>query len=423
MKRTSVFVVLVLMVILLLGSSYAASIRPGILGGAYDELLPEAVKGKTFVPSIKFRWEYDDNIFTTTKGEKNTYGVSEKESWKLYVEPKIDVHLLSDTSYLGGSYQYSLLYYTDRPDDDTEMAHDAQIDVRHRFSPGLEVALTDIFRYSEEPEIAEDIVTAGGVRTLTLQRNGDYYYNRGSAAMNVRLSPQLWMNLNYANVYVDYDDAGVSYYYDRMINTAGGKLQYLATPESRINLGVTYANVDYDSDALRKDSDSWIGFVGLNQTLAKYTVGSITAGWENRDFSDVDISEDAPFVDVNIASGLGKKSNAKAGYRYGLTETAYAQFGAEQAHTLYAGVNAWLANWTSVHFNTSYEMAEFEGSIPGRATSAKDEDVWLLGIVLRQRVHRDMYLEVGYRRTDVSSDYDNSDYERNRYYVGFGGIF
>jgi len=34
-----------------------------------------------------------------------------------------------------------------------------------------------------------------------------------------------------------------------------------------------------------------------------------------------------------------------------------------------------------------------------------------------------MYLEAGYRRTDVNSDYDGSTYDRNRYYLGFGGIF
>ena len=79
MKRISLLV-------LLLVAGLLVSPRPA-LGGSYDELLPEAVKGKPVVPSIKLRWEYDDNIYTTTDGEKATYGVSEEESWKLYVEP------------------------------------------------------------------------------------------------------------------------------------------------------------------------------------------------------------------------------------------------------------------------------------------------------------------------------------------------
>jgi len=435
MKNISLVVFLVVGV-LLVGSGEAASLRPGILGGAYDELIPEAVRGKTFVPSIKLRFEWDDNIYTTTELEKTIPGVSEQESWKLYVEPKIDVHWLSTTSYLGLGYQFSMIYYTDRAEDDTDMAHDLAGDLRHRFSPGVEIALRDIFRRSEEPDVAEQIVTAGGVRNIPYQRQGDYYYNQASAGLNLQASRQLWFNFNYANTYIDYDEGeqvidiysgqprpGASYYYDRMTHSVGGRAQYIATPESKINAGVVYANIDYDADALRKDSQAWIGYVGLDQSLTKTAVASILAGWESRDFSDVDITEDSPYVDLSLASKIGKKGNGKVGYRYGFTETAYEAFGVEEAHTLYAGLTAWLANSTCLHVNTSYEMASFEANLPGRPAGESDEDAWLLGIVLRQHVHRNMYLEAGYRRTDIDSDYAGSEYERNRYFVGFGGIF
>jgi len=430
MKKTWLLVAFAVVGILMMGSGQAASIRPAILGGAYDELLPDAVKGKPFVPSIKVRWEYDDNIYTTTDLEKSK-GFSDEESGKLYVEPKLDLHWLTDTTYFGASYQYSLIWYENRADDDTDMAHDALLDIRHRFSPGFEVAVRDLFRYREEPEIAEDIVTAGGTIHLPYQRNGDYYYNRASVAGNLQLSRQMWANLSYANLLIDYGEDtvkadgthGASYYYDRMVHTIAGKLQYLATPESKINLGLTYGDIDYDADSLSKDADAWTGYVGLDQSLTKNAVASISAGWDYRDYTDAGVSEDSPYVNVSLSSGLGKKGNGTVGYRYGLTETSHQQFGGEEAHTIYAGLNTWLATWTSVHFNTSYEMASFEAMIPGRSTSQRDEDAWLLGVVLRQHVHRDMYLEAGYRRTDVNSDYDGSTYDRNRYYLGFGGIF
>jgi len=437
MKKTSSLVVFLAMGVLLLGSVEAASIRPAILGGAYDELLPDALKGKPFVPSIKLRLEFDDNIYTTTELEKNTYGISEEESWKLYVEPKIDLHWLTATSYLGLSYQFGLIYYTDRAEDDTDMAHDALLDVRHRFSPAFEVILRDLFRYSEEPEIAEQIVTAGGIRSIPFQRSGDYYYNQANVGVNVKVSPQVLMNLTYTNLLIDYDEEewvidpdgtprrGASYFYDRMTNSVGGKLQYLATPESKLNLGVRYADADYDADALMKDSTAWIVYLGLDQSLTKRSVASIAAGWENRDLSDVDITEDAPFVDISLASAVGKRGNGKVGYRYGLSETEHAAFGVESAHTLYGGINAWLGALTSLHINTTYEMADFDSStiIAGRDVADRDEDAWLLGIVLRHHVTKDLYLEGGYRLTDISSDFEGSDYQRNRYYIGFGGIF
>jgi hypothetical protein len=436
MKKAS-FLVLLIAGVLLLGSAHAASIRPAFLGGAYDELLPDAVKGKLFVPSIDLRWEYDDNIYTTTKAEKADFGVSEEESWKLYVEPKIDIHWLSATTYFGLSYQYSFIWYDNRPEDDTDMAHDALVDFRHHFSPSVEVVVRDLFRSSEEPEIAEDIVTAGGIRIIPLQRNGGFDYNQATVGLNLQTGRRLWWNWSYTNLYVNFDEPesvldmtgtlrrGASYYYDRMAHSGAVKAQYLATPQCKVNAGVRFTDTDYDSDALLKDNQSWIAFVGVDHNLAKKCVGSVLVGWENRDYNDIDLTQDSPFVDLSLRSGFGKKSNATVGYRFALDETDQASYAFEELHTLYAGINAWLAAWTSLHVNTSYEMGSFDSGdiVAGRASGNRDQDVWLLGLVLRQHVNKDIYIEAGYRRTDVDSDFAGADYDRNRYFLGVGGIF
>jgi hypothetical protein len=431
MKKISLVAVLLAMGVLLMGSGQAASIRPAILGGAYDELLPEAVRGKTFVPSFNIRWEYDDNIYTTTDAEK-AMGLSEESTWKIYVEPKIDLHYLTATTYLGLSYQYSLIWYDDRVDDDTDMAHDAILDVRHHFSPDVEVVLRDLFRRSEEPELAEQIISAGGIRTIPYQRNGDYDYNRASAALNVQTGRQLLWNFSYNNLYVDFDEAawvdgrrGASYFFDRTANSGGIKAQYLATPQSRISLGVLYTDTSYDVAELLKDSESWIGYAGLAQNLTKDAVASIVAGWESREFEDVNVDENAPYVDISVASKVGKKGNAKVGYRFNMDETEQAAYAFQDLHTLYAGLNTWVATWTSLHVNATYELGRFNGAdaIAGRDFVDRDEDVLLLGLVLRQHVSEDLFVEAGYRLTDVQSDFEGSAYDRNRFYVGFGGIF
>jgi len=409
MKNISLIVVVVA-VAALLGSVQAASIRPAVLGGAYDELLPEAVKGKTFVPSIKVRWEYDDNVYAGN------------ESWKLYAEPKIDLHWISAVSYFGLSYQYSFIWYDDRPIDDTDMAHDFLLDVRHYFTPTIEVAVRDVFRFTQEPWVPEELL--GLAPEVSYRTLGDYLLNRASVALNVQTGRQVWWNVSYSNQVVDYDEDDWSASFDRMSHTGGLKLQYLATPQTKVNVGGTFTDIGYDeSPGNIKDSQSWIGYVGLDQNLTKKCIGSIIAGWENRDFDSLGDSEDAPYVDVSIASAMGKKGNVKAGYRHGLGETLWSDYAAREVNAFYGGLNAWLANWTSVHIHTSYEMADLERALFLGMPEKADEDVWLLGIVLRQHVHRDMYIEAGYRRTDVSSDISESDYERNRYYIGFGGIF
>jgi hypothetical protein len=408
------------------------------LGGAYDDLLPDAVKGKPFVPSIKIRFEYDDNIYTTTDGEKAAYGVSEQSSWKFYIEPKIDLHYLTATTYLGLGYQFSWIYYEDRPEDDSDIAHDVLADVRHRFSPSIELAIRDAFRSSEEPEIAEQIVSAGGVRTIPYQRNGDYIINQLGIGLNVQTGRNLLWNFSYANLMVDFDEdefvvdatgaarPGASYYYDRMVNTGAIVAQYIVTPETQIDIGGRYSDIDYDSDALMKDADDTLVYVGLSQDLSRTVVGKILAGWQKRDVSDVGVDENAPYVDASVASKIGKKGNGKLGYRYSLGDTQYAVYGVQRGHTLYGALNAWLMADTSLHIHTSYEMANLDSdfAIPGRTAAVdRDDDIWLLGIVVRHYVHRDIYLEAGYRLTDVDSDLANSSYDRNRFYLGCGGIF
>lgn len=428
MKKAS-FLGLLMVGVVVLG------IAPTVCAGAYDELLPDAVKGKTFVPSIKLRWEYDDNIYTTTAAEEANFGVDPEESWKLYIEPKIDVHWLTTDSYLGLTYQFSFIWYENR-EDDSDLAHDANIDVRHSFSPSVEVILRDIFRSSEEPQVAEDIVTAGGIRTIPLQRNGDYDYNRVTAGLNLKTGSRIWWNWSYTNLWVDFDEPevvvdamgvrpGASYYFDRMAHIGAVKAQYLATPQSKVNLGVTFTDTEYDSEALMKDSMSWIVYGGLDQNLTKTCVGSLLVGWENRDYDDIDVTNDSPFVDISVASGIGKRGNGRVGYRFAMDETDQASYAFEEQHTLYAGLNAFLAPWTSLHFNTSYEMGSYDSgdAVAGRASGDRDEDVWLLGLVLRQHVTKDIYVEAGYRRTDVDSDFAGADYDRNRYFAGVGGIF
>ncbi len=396
MKKTSV------VVLLAVGVLFLSSGR--VLGGAYDELLPEAVKGKTFVPSFMVKWEYDDNVFA---GD---------ESWKLYAEPKIDIHWLSPESYFGLGYQYSFIWYEDRVDD-TDMAHDALFDIRHQFTPSIEVAVRDLFRFTQEPATPEEIL--GMPREVSHRTMGDYLYNRASVALNIETGKGLWWNLSYANLAVDYDEDLASDLFDRMGHTGAVRLQYLATPQSKINVGGSFADMDYDSD-VGKDSEDWIGYVGLDQELTKKCIASIVAGWENRDFSELDESADAPYVDASLAAQLGKRGNGRIGYRHSFAETFSPFFALREVDTIYGGLNAFLAHWTSLHINTSYEMGELE--TPGEGDNV-DEDVWLLGAAVRQHVRKDMYFEAGYRRTDVESDFEGSTFDRNRFYIGFGGIF
>jgi hypothetical protein len=402
-----------------------------VLGGAYDELLPVLVRGRTFVPSFKSRLEYDDNIFTEEKDPV--------EQWKFVIEPKLDLHILSESSYLGLSYQYSLQIYEDR-DPKTDQSHDVVLIFNHKFSERFELRVRDTFRKMFEPELVEATVEEGlaGERVVTRRLRNDRDYNVFSPTVIVTITPKVSASATYENVWINYEDPDVSITGDRMENSGSASANYILSQQTYLTFVYRYQDIDYDSDEVKVDSISNIFSIGATHRFSPTLSGTLQAGVEHRDYGNftrtnddgtkelvTDKTQTAPYVNASLQAPLSETISTQVGYTYRIEETTEAAFLSQELQSVYLGISQSFTDRFSATFNATLDFGQFnvdEARYPDTQSNF-DEQTIQFAIVLRYALSSNWHLEGGWRFTDTDSDFSGQSYERNRTFVGVSAIF
>jgi hypothetical protein len=430
MKGTAV-VAAVAAVLALTLSAEGAQPAP-VLGGAYDELLPILVRGRTFVPSFKVRFEYDTNIFTEEDDPV--------KMWKFVIEPKFDIHILRELSYYGFSYQYSLQVYEDR-DPDTDQAHDFTLTLNQKVSERVEIRVRDRYRQMQEPELVEAIVEEGLAeeRVVTRRLRNDRDYNVFSPTLTVRVAPKINMSGTYEHVWVDYDDEEVSLTGDRIGQSAALTGSYILSSQTYLTLYYRYQDIDYDSDEEKVDSSSSIVAVGATHQFTPTVSGMLRVGVEWREYADftreaqdgteelvTDQKQTAPYIDASVRAPLSETISTQVGYSYRIEETTEAAFLSQELQSVYFSISQSFTDRFSAVFNATLDFGEHnldEARYPERTQTDFDEQTILFALVLRYRVKPNWHIEVGWRFSDVDSDFPGASYRRHRTFAGVSAIF
>ncbi|MBN1917044.1 MAG: outer membrane beta-barrel protein [Verrucomicrobia bacterium] len=431
MKWTVVLAAAAVVMAFVMDAEGAQFVGGPLLGGAYDELLPVLVRGRTFVPSFKARIEYDDNIFT-----EETDPV---EQWKLVIEPKLDLHILRETTYLGLSYQYSLQIYEDR-DPDTDQSHDASLTFNHKFSERVELRVRDRYRRMFEPELVEATVTdeVAGERVVTRRLRNDRDYNIFSPTVIVGVTPKLNGSVTYENVWVDYEDPEVSISGDYMQNSGSLAGNYILSQQTYLTFFYRYQDIDYDSDETKVDSTSNIASIGGTHRFSPTLSGTLQVGVERRTFADftrtaedgteeriTDQTQTAPYISASIRAPLSETISTEVGYSYRIEETTEAAFLSQELQSVYLAVSQSFTDRFSTTFNATLDFSEFsidEARFP-ETQSTFDEQSIAFALVFRYAISSNWHVEAGWRFTDVDSDFPRQSYRRNRPFVGVSAIF
>lgn len=431
MKRTIVVAVAAAVVALVMSAEGAQPAFGPVVGGAYDELLPILVRGRTIVPSFKIRFEHDDNIFT-----EETDPVKQ---WKFVLEPKIDIHILRELAYYGLSYQYSLQVYEDR-DPDTDQSHDVTLTLNQKLSERLEVKVRDRYRHMQEPELVEVTVAEGpvGERVITRRQRNDRDYNVFSPNVIVGVTPKVNTSLAYEHIWVDYEDAEVSITGDRIQQSGSATANYILSPKTYLTLLYRYHDIDYDSDESKVDSTSNVVSVGATHQFSPTLTASLQVGVEWRDFADytrttadgteevvTDQEQTAPYVSASIRAPVSETIATEVGYTYRIEETTESAFLSQELQSVYLGISQSFTDRFSAVFNATLDFGEHsidEARFP-ETQSDFDEQTLLFALVFRYRIKPNWNAEVGWRFTDVDSDFPGQSYRRNRTFVGVSAIF
>jgi len=431
MKGTIVAAVAAAVLALALSAQGAQPALAPIAGGAYDELLPRLVRGRTFVPSFKIRWEYDDNIFTEE--------TDEVAQWKLAVEPKFDIHILRDLSYYGLSYQYSLSYFPDR-DPTTDQSHDVFLQLHQKFSERVELVVRDRYRHMLEPELVEATVEEGTAdeRIVTRRLRNERDYNVLSPTLNIGVSPQLDASLGYSYLFVDYEDPEVSINGDYDLQKATISANYILSSTTYLSASYNYQDIDYDYDDNKIDSTANVFSIGGTHQFSPTLTGTLRVGLERREFADytrtnaegeeelvTDQTQTAPNISATLRAPLSETLSTELGYTYRIEETTEAAFISQEMQSIYLGVSQSFTDRFSAVFNATVDFGDFDPD-EARFTESEEkyeEDTLLFALVFRYKIKPNWHAEIGWRFTDTDSDFPGQSYTRNRTFIGVNAIF
>ncbi len=375
---------------------------------AQYEPVAEEEKGKPFTVSATLREEYDDNIFTSD--------TDQEESWKTEIVPSFVFNYPLDQTLLSARLTYGLTYFGDRPGEDFDHHVDFVGRVAHTFSPRFDIDIRDRFRYEFEPDLQE-----GGT---TRRVDGDYIMNEASAFARFQWVPRFGNTLEYVNRYIDYNDHLISISEDRMEHTVNLENRWQVQPATVGVIGYRFNYIAYRG--IERDSLGHIFFGGVDHKLLDTWVASMRAGAEFRDFEAGD-DEVGPWVSMSTTYNYLPGSSLSFGYTHSFQTTDIGAFTTTAADSFSLSLSHAITPKLGFRVSSSYTINGFDGDNTIGEVEDVDKDFNEYPLFVEGAVtygfSRYLSAEAGYIRTQLDSDFEGRDYERNRYYIGVRGTY
>jgi hypothetical protein len=143
----------------------------------------------------RLRLGYDDNVYQSDGAEGRP---SKKDSFRIIEEIELMLSLNMERTYLGLRYRPSLIWYSDRDNDDMDFLHDLDLNFMHTFSPQLSLSISDTLRASQLPELQDE--------NFVVRQNDDNYLQFGVATLSYKIRPETRIDLSGRHVLLRYSD-------------------------------------------------------------------------------------------------------------------------------------------------------------------------------------------------------------------------
>jgi Putative beta-barrel porin 2 len=430
------------------------------------ELTPQQ-STKWWSVSATLRGFYDDNYNTSPANfrylDPNTGLVTTttpRSSFGFEVSPSIGINIPLEGTFIGLNYTYSLRYYEDREDHNSDMTHQADLRVTHAFTDTFKVDFKDSFVDTQEPQIV-DLVNS---TPLLRRSNSDVVRNHGSIDFNAQISRLFSISFGYENTFYDYEDEGDGSYsalLDRTEHLAKLDFQWHVQPSTIAHLGYQYGLINYNrkdslvppiggvpvpyvpgspTDPETRNNRSHYIFVGADQTFTSQLLASVRLGVQITDFPN------AVAIDATSPSGYRDDSNsdvspyADASLTYTYAEGSFAQLGIRHARNqtdlaFVPGTSTAIMDQTSTtvygiitHRITPKITGNLMGQIQisdfaGTQSSGDTDMLYIIGLNFNYQFNPFLSAELGYNYDRLDSDVVYADgnsrsFTRNRVYIG-----
>jgi hypothetical protein len=358
--------------------------------------------------SATLRGFYDDNVNTAPDGaDKN-------ESFGIEVAPGVGLNLRNDATTVGLGYRYSGKYYESISTWDH--THTARLSLDHSFNERYRLGLSDSFVVGQEPDLRPD-----GMGLDQFQRlSGNNIRNYASIFFSAQLTPLFGTEVGYNNSFFEYDNEGISTVLDRVEHTVYVEGQFQVRPNTQLLGGYQYGMTDYTAEDLFYDSDdrntrSHYFYGGVTHQFRPDFSGSVRAGIQYVDYYNTDADgEISPYVQAVLNYMYATESNLRVGVTHRRSPIYVADALDADTTVLFATVRHRIT--PSLFAGAT---GTFQNSIYNGGPSDGDSDQLLqLGLNLEYLFTANLSAEVGYNFDHLTSDSINSDFDRNRVYIG-----
>jgi len=427
----------------IIASAGLVALGAASLQAAYAPGLSPLEQSKPWTIGLALKGFYDDNYTTSPSSDApDTFGIS--------ISPYAAINKVMDQTLISLSYQYTMKWYEDRPNNEADHIQLAKLRVNHAFSERFKVDFSEKFIYAQEGTVETDVVTTPTV----LMTDADYVRNVADVGVTAGLTEKIGLAVSYQNQIYDYEqDTGLnnrSAMLDRMEHLVGLEGQIQLRPETTALLGYRYGIGDHTHDhymsipvevfpglwlplAFKNDVrnvNSHYLFAGVEHTFnpqlqADARVGAMINDYPNADqVPGWDDSSVTPWGDVRLTWTYNPGSYLSFGVVHTLNQTDVAAQNQEST-AVFASLNhritPKLTGSLRGHFQySSYTSGVYDG----------DADLlYLVDLNLAYAFNPNLSAELGYSWDRLDSDigdlslgYDRS-YSRNRVYLGLRATY
>jgi len=336
-------------------------------------------------------------------------------------------------------YDYRLRYFEGRAQNQIDNQHKATLQVVNSPNDRLNLQFNNTFAFAQEPGVNEAVVTAP-VRT-----QGSYFRNRAQLAATYDVSSLIDLRAAYENRIQDFQQDGVgsrSALLDNVIHQPSVDVLWKMSEKLTTITGVQYTRVSYTSKdpigniasgAARtilpeeRDSDNLAAYVGIDRYRFTETFeGTIKAGFERAHFRNAGAGADdsfvVPFVQSVLSYRLPQNSIARAGVRYGVSQTDVALNAAGAVNpvqatktlTVHGDVTYSITAPLNVSLVWQIQQSDFEGG----AFDGSSDGLYTGGLTFGYEIWDNLNLETGYLVDRLDSDIPTRSFTRHRGFIG-----
>jgi hypothetical protein len=268
--------------------------------------IPVQEQGKDLTISLEGGVTYNNNIFGAA--------TDPIESIILEFSPKIAFNSsLTEQTFFSASYQPSLDYFTNRPNDKTVISHNVDARLAHSFSKTSVLDLTDAYAYDENPEA---LLNGAPVNTdQTLQSN------EFDARLSFAPTEKLGLVVKARSVYYDYINQFLGDELNRFENLYGMEADFTLLPEFKLAGEYRHQDIDYVTDPSDNNKHTDFLMVGFDYAAAPKLIASVRVGGEFRHLDGLG-DQTTPYAEVSAKYAYAKGSFVAVGYTYSLEETS-----------------------------------------------------------------------------------------------------